>query len=77
MLSSQGRTIKNILRTSITYVSAESEALGPRHLLAILQTESAESENAVDLGSLTEEERSKRDQVQVALKQLGQLVEEK
>ncbi|RSL63598.1 hypothetical protein CEP54_005146 [Fusarium duplospermum] len=61
-----GRTIKNILRTAVAYANADDEALGLRHVLAMVQTElkDVDDELSVDTESL---ESAQKEQVKAAL----------
>ncbi|RTE84858.1 hypothetical protein BHE90_000560 [Fusarium euwallaceae] len=71
-----GRTIKNILRTAVAYANADDEALGLRHVLAMVQTElkDVDDELSVDTESL---ESAQRDQVKAALDDLQRLLSKK
>lgn len=72
-LKFNGRTIKNILRTAVAYANADEEALGLRHVLAIVQTElkDVDGEASANTDSL---ESSQKAQVKIALDDLQRLV---
>lgn len=69
----QGRTIKNILRTAVAYGYADGDALGLRHVVAMLQTELREIDEAVDEETLTRAERDKRVDIANSLAELRRL----
>ncbi|KAI8691924.1 AAA domain-containing protein [Fusarium sp. Ph1] len=71
-LKLNGRTIKNILRTAVAYANADEEALGLRHVLAIVQTElkDVDEEPSANADSL---ESSRKAQVKTALDDLQRL----
>ncbi|KAK3899109.1 hypothetical protein C8A05DRAFT_18413 [Staphylotrichum tortipilum] len=73
MLNLNGRTIKNILRTAVAYAYADSDALGLRHVVAMLQTELREVDDGVEEQNLTAVEREKRAGMLGGLKRLEQL----
>ncbi|KAI8719789.1 AAA domain-containing protein [Fusarium sp. LHS14.1] len=72
-LKFNGRTIKNILRTAVAYANADDEALGLRHVLAIVQTElkDVDEEPSVNADSL---ESPRKAQVKTALDDLQRLL---
>ncbi|KAK4149527.1 hypothetical protein C8A00DRAFT_46877 [Chaetomidium leptoderma] len=76
-LNLNGRTIKNILRTAVAYAYADSDALGLRHVVAILQTELREIDEAVavDDEKVTRAERDKRAGVLEGLAELQLLAQ--
>ncbi|RMJ12185.1 hypothetical protein CDV36_008156 [Fusarium kuroshium] len=72
-LQFNGRTIKNILRTAVAYANADNEALGLRHVMAIVQTELKDVDE--ELSATTDSlESSQKTQVKTALDDLQRLL---
>ncbi|KAK0639480.1 hypothetical protein B0T16DRAFT_361024 [Cercophora newfieldiana] len=73
-LNLNGRTIKNLLRTAVAYAYADGDALGLKHVLAMVKTELREFDETVDDENLAKAERSKHTEVLEAIKELQRLV---